>query len=259
MNFREREEYEQWLRQGHERGWLERGGEEVRTWLGDKDAEKRRIIDESESFNRDRFGRYDYQQNRLPVGTSRSGMMNEFDMYGRPLQTARMMPTGRLHPDDLYDLQLRLQYGQNLGWQHGNRLVNRQIDELETLARLGEQSLNPRSIKGYTNDYSHTGRGPKGFQRTDERIREEAHEWLTRHPEIDATDVEIEVKDGEVTLTGIVDSRCSKRLAEDLVENIFGVKQVHNQIRVNKTESGFFLNNESKESKESRNLARSGR
>ena len=49
---------------------------------------------------------------------------------------------------------------------------------------------------------------------------------------IDATDVEASVQNGEVTLRGYVDNRDSKRLAEDIVESVFGVKEVNNQIKI---------------------------
>lgn len=79
---------------------------------------------------------------------------------------------------------------------------------------------------------SHVGKGPKGWQRSDERIREEVCEVLARHPEVDASDVEIKVQGGEVTLTGTVTDRDAKRIAEDVVERVFGVKDVQNQIKV---------------------------
>ena len=81
------------------------------------------------------------------------------------------------------------------------------------------------------------GRGPKGYKRSDERIREEVNEELTRHPDIDASELEVQVQNGEVTLAGKVEDRHQKRLAEDLVERISGVNDVHNQLKVDK---GFF-------------------
>jgi BON domain len=78
----------------------------------------------------------------------------------------------------------------------------------------------------------HAGRGPKNYRRPDERIREDINDRLTESPEVDATEIEVRVENGEVTLTGIVDSRHAKRIAEDLAENVAGVKDVHNQIRV---------------------------
>jgi len=78
----------------------------------------------------------------------------------------------------------------------------------------------------------HAGRGPKGYQRSDDRIREDINEHLTQHPDIDATEIDVNVQNGEVTLTGTVDHRHTKRLAEDVAENVSGVREVHNQIRV---------------------------
>lgn len=78
----------------------------------------------------------------------------------------------------------------------------------------------------------YAGRGPKGYQRTDERIREDVCERLTQHPAIDAGEIEVEVKQCEVTLTGTVDSRAIKHLAEDMAETVSGVKDIHNQLRV---------------------------
>ncbi len=78
----------------------------------------------------------------------------------------------------------------------------------------------------------YAGRGPKGYQRSDERIREDVCERLAQHPEIDAGEIEIQVKSGEVTLTGTVNRREEKRMAEDVAESVSGAKDVHNQLRV---------------------------
>ena len=85
------------------------------------------------------------------------------------------------------------------------------------------------------NQGEHGGRGPKGYRRDDSRIQEDINEELTRHPEIDASEIEVKVSNGEVTLTGTVDNREAKRLAEDCAEGVSGVTEVQNQIRVQKT------------------------
>lgn len=84
----------------------------------------------------------------------------------------------------------------------------------------------------------HAGRGPKGYQRSDDRIREDINERLTQHPDIDATEIDVVVASGEVTLSGTVDHRRTKRLAEDVAEGVSGVRDVHNQIRVQHAEHG---------------------
>lgn len=76
------------------------------------------------------------------------------------------------------------------------------------------------------------GRGPKGYQRSDERLREDVSDRLMEHPELDASGLEVHVKDGVVTLKGDVDSRWAKRLAEDIAEDVGGVRDVMNQLSV---------------------------
>lgn len=80
--------------------------------------------------------------------------------------------------------------------------------------------------------YQRQGRPPKGYQRSDERIREDICDRVIGMG-IDAGDVDIKVQSCEVTLTGSVDSRHDKRRLEDLAESVSGVKNVHNQLRVN--------------------------
>jgi hypothetical protein len=82
-----------------------------------------------------------------------------------------------------------------------------------------------------------TGRGPKGWRRSDDRIRDDINERLTDHPDVDASEIEVKVSNAEVTLTGTVDDRHAKRLAEDIAESISGVHDVHNQIRVQQRET----------------------
>ena len=82
------------------------------------------------------------------------------------------------------------------------------------------------------------GRPPKGYQRPDERILEEICDRLMDHEWIDASDVDVRVQNGEVTLTGVVMERQAKRSLEDLAESILGVKEVHNQIRVKREDTG---------------------
>jgi osmotically-inducible protein OsmY len=82
------------------------------------------------------------------------------------------------------------------------------------------------------------GRGPKNYRRSDERIEEEINERLERDPQIDATDIVVTVKDGEVTLSGTVESRRVKRLAEDLVDDVYGVKDVQNRLRMSAPQGG---------------------
>lgn len=74
------------------------------------------------------------------------------------------------------------------------------------------------------------GRGPKGYQRSDERLREEVSERLMRHGHVDASDIEVAVQNGEITLNGTVDSRWAKRMAEVMAESVPGIRDVHNRL-----------------------------
>jgi hypothetical protein len=78
----------------------------------------------------------------------------------------------------------------------------------------------------------HSGRGPQGYQRSDARIEEDICEHLTHHGMLDATGIQVQVENGEVTLTGTVESRQAKRLAEDVLDSISGIRDIHNQLRV---------------------------
>ncbi len=81
----------------------------------------------------------------------------------------------------------------------------------------------------------HSGRGPKNYTRSDDRIREDVNDRLTDDPEIDASEIDVKVSSCEVTLTGTVDNREAKRRAEDCVESVSGVKNVQNNLRVQAT------------------------
>jgi len=91
------------------------------------------------------------------------------------------------------------------------------------------------SDRGLSHSYAgkgrHFGRGPQGYQRSDERIKEEICDTLMRDSEIDAENLTIEVSECVVTLKGHVDSKHCKRMVEDLCEEVLGVKEVENQLK----------------------------
>jgi osmotically-inducible protein OsmY len=78
----------------------------------------------------------------------------------------------------------------------------------------------------------HRGKGPRDYQRSDERINEDINDRLGDDSFIDASDVEVTVRDGEVILSGTVESRETKRTAEDIAESVSGVKNVENRLRI---------------------------
>lgn len=78
----------------------------------------------------------------------------------------------------------------------------------------------------------HAGKGPKNYRRSDERIHEDVCDRIATWGWVDASDVEVRVEKGEVTLSGYVASRRDKRLLEDMIETIAGVVDIHNRVRV---------------------------
>ena len=82
------------------------------------------------------------------------------------------------------------------------------------------------------------GRGPKNYRRSDSRIEEDVNDRLSDQPYLDASDVEVRVENGEVTLSGAVNSRRDKRMVEDIAESVLGVTHVENRIRVRRGDWG---------------------
>jgi hypothetical protein len=82
------------------------------------------------------------------------------------------------------------------------------------------------------------GRGPKGYTRSDERLKEDISERLTDDPYVDASDVSVEVRGGKVTLTGQVDQRWTKHHVEDLVDRCSGVQEIENRLTVSRSRAG---------------------
>ena len=79
---------------------------------------------------------------------------------------------------------------------------------------------------------SQAGRGPQLHRRSDDKIYQEIWELLTNNPDLDASEIELHVQSGEVTLTGMVDSRDAKWMSEDLVTSVTGVREVNNRLKV---------------------------
>ena len=95
------------------------------------------------------------------------------------------------------------------------------------------QSFSPHSEYDYAmGRESHFGKGPKGYVRSDERLKEDISERLLRDHEIDASDISVEAKNGNVTLSGSVNDRRLKHYVEDVIEQCTGVKEIDNRLTV---------------------------
>ncbi|HLU77901.1 MAG TPA: BON domain-containing protein [Burkholderiales bacterium] len=75
-------------------------------------------------------------------------------------------------------------------------------------------------------------RGPKNYQRSDERLQEEICERLMARWDLDTSEVSVQVSQGEVTLEGVVPERRMRHEIENLVDDCHGVKDIDNRIRV---------------------------
>ena len=94
-----------------------------------------------------------------------------------------------------------------------------------------DDDWSPEKNRGYF------GKGPKGWKRSDEEIRERACEALTNNWNVDASDIDVAVDEGLITLSGTVLTREEKREAEECVDNIAGVTDVHNLLRIQRIDT----------------------
>ncbi len=109
----------------------------------------------------------------------------------------------------------------------------------EVSSWFGDEDAERRRDQDKMRSGQHRGKGPKGYKRSDERIKEDISDRLGDDPYIDATEIEIVVANGDVTLIGSVNDRTDKRRAEDLAERVSGVQNVENRIRVRSSEGIF--------------------
>lgn len=108
------------------------------------------------------------------------------------------------------------------GWPQRDNWISRYV---AADARFGDQRSSGQQE-------SFSGKGPKGYVRSDERIKEDVSDRLSDEDSLDASDITVEVSGGEVTLSGYVDSRLAKRMAEDCAEQCAGVRHIQNNLRV---------------------------
>jgi osmotically-inducible protein OsmY len=127
-------------------------------------------------------------------------------------------------------------YGSNLGFSGGTASLGfgEDVGEAPGISAI-QGALRYEGIRGTTAEVGrgqHAGKGPKDFRRSDERVREQICERLMADPDIDASEITLDVKDGEVTLEGNVPDRHTRRDAEECAENVMGVSQVNNRLRI---------------------------
>ena len=97
--------------------------------------------------------------------------------------------------------------------------------------RRQEQVVEAESWSGYGGPRRRRGDGASA-PGPDDALREEVEEHLSHHPDIDASDIEVLVESGEVTLQGTVEDRDMRWIAESVAESVSGVSLVHNRLRL---------------------------
>ncbi|MGF7172926.1 BON domain-containing protein [Azospirillum doebereinerae] len=109
----------------------------------------------------------------------------------------------------------------------------------EVASWFGDDDAQRRRHQDEQRASQNRGRGPRGYSRSDDRVREDINDRLTDDAYIDASEIDVAVSKGEVTLSGTVTHRSAKRRAEDIAEAISGVTHVQNNLRVRQDAGGF--------------------
>ena len=231
-----------YARRGDERGFLERLREELRSWFGEDEPGRGRAREERES------GRWGGSQDVDPEWARQWGYLEGRGQRG---SSARGWGySGGYGADPGYMGGAEYGYGAPMGWTwSGRQRWGRQPTTGQMYGEAWRQADEPSSERYGSDRYSGSerygterssglfrgsfaGRGPRGYQRSDDRIREDICERMCDNAELDASAIEIVVLNGEVTLQGSVTDRYDKRLAEDLTQDVSGVREVNNQLRV---------------------------
>lgn len=243
-----------------DRGYFERAGDEVRSWLGDDEAQRRRYMDEQRdreqrdaSYDRDRndrsrpdWSRSDWNRSASARAEWQRSNWNPSNWDDRAREAWHRGPedwragsyreTSRDYPrgaaNEWRDRNVRWSSEYNRGDAYGP-VSSFEARESRTYPATGWSVDDGRTEFGQ----QRWGRGPKGYQRSDTRILEDVCDRLT-YSEVDAGDIEVHVSNGEVTLSGTVRDRWDKRRAEDIAEEVPGVRDVHNNIRVDRGDRG---------------------
>jgi osmotically-inducible protein OsmY len=243
----DRDRERDWSRRGDDRGFFDRAGDEVRSWFGDEEAQYRRERDEREMRRGDERGRWpdrrgDEERRWGGHDDSERGWARQWGyVEDRPSRDPeRSWSSGWGYSGG---------YGAGAGYRGGRRDWGGDESGIYWPERgRGGQSWPRAGDGGERSGYAserygtgwrsgvwqgpHVGQGPRGYRRSDERIKEDVCERMCMDGELDASGIDVVVSGGEVTLQGSVGDRRSKRLAEDLAEQVSGVREVHNQLRI---------------------------
>ena len=237
-----------------ERGFIDRAGDEVRSWFGDDDAERRRQLDDRDQMRergyrgsgRSHSSYYDRGAYTRPVdreslgdrGSAFSDRGYEDRGYGGYTDRALAYDERPWSDRDYAD---RYGSGRHDSWR-GSPDPGYRPDAWRGMSYPDSPTHGNREMpwsREERNTRSYVGQGPRGYQRSDARINEDVCDRLCDSPDIDARSIDVTVNGGEVTLSGSVSDRNQKRCAEDLIEQVSGVREVHNNLRVSDRQDTF--------------------
>lgn len=197
-----------YARSHHQENYRRDEGRQQRSWQGGGD-------------HAPRFGQEDYA--RRDMGRTFGEYGGRFDDSPRPYRADHDRNTEARWPreDERSD---------DRGHSGGRNFFERATEKLSSWFGYDEGDRGG----GYQSRGEHRGRGPQGYKRSDERITEEVHDRLTDDPWLDASNINVSVSGGEVTLSGTVNDREAKHRAERIVEELSGVNHVQNNLRIQK-------------------------
>lgn len=184
------------------RGWDRAGGHDYGAATGD-------------------YGSSGYSSRTADYGDERYFENRDRDRYGYAGEYGRHNPYRAFGPER----------GQRAGYEEDRSWFDRARDEVSSW--MGDHDAQRRrEIDAAQGE--HRGRGPKGYRRSDERIRDDISDRLSDDSWLDAQNIEVAVADADVTLTGTVRSREDKKRAEALAESVSGVDNVQNNLRIDR-------------------------
>jgi osmotically-inducible protein OsmY len=218
---------------GSDRNYNQRGGYTENQFSRDSGFNRGRYMGDrdegSNSYNdwRSSSGN-DYGRDYLNYGSERGANQRMGDEYDRSNYEGRNYNRGSnfgggSYGSD-YNRNRRGQERDDRGWW------DKASDEVSSW--FGDDDAERRREWDRQRSGQHRGKGPKGYSRSDERIKEDINDRLSDDVFVDASNIEVTVNQGDVTLTGSVSERSDKRRAEDIAEEVSGVKNVENRIRV---------------------------
>jgi osmotically-inducible protein OsmY len=117
-------------------------------------------------------------------------------------------------------------FAQQYNRRYGEKNFNNDAGFYDLPAQYLEETKEAKS--------GHSGKGPRDYRRSDQRIYEDVNERLYYDHLVDATDIEVKVENGVVTLSGQVENKFGKRRAEEIAESVAGVINVENLLHTNR-------------------------